>query len=485
MAATPSDEVFFCRGPERHCWLTAEDAAKCCNGFTRQSRVKVTKGDVVALEFYWRPVRTNESLPPFDGTSDRTQHLVFAHRLSELAESESAVRLERYPWLVAGWMTLKILERWIAYDHEPSLREAVAVQTAVDDLPAGTGRDVLKRIVKHIRGEPDLGHTICMLLVLYGAVLEDEAEWMLAADVYETVIDRANRVKEPDARPTAYQRLAYCRRQLGDLRSAAKAIRDGRHAARILGDTVAELRLRLVDANLTIHRGNYPKAAQQLDEIIALARAGENRAPLAMALHDRGIVALERNEADTAIATLFEAIETYDDPTLKQRAQLDLAWAFANVGWRDVAHDALVPLYLGATLRECRLNAAINLMDLAAQSGHAADFERYRQVVEGQELPARPHANYLLVLGQAYQRFGADGAAARWYEELHTFASARGLNEHVIKAEQGLEGIAPPTAPEPQPIGEQAVSVAVTLRERRMALAGDWSASPASHQLDV
>src|ERR1700722_10639461 len=480
MAATPSDEVFFCRGPERHCWLTAEDAAKCCNGFTRQSRVKVTKGDVVALEFYWRPVRTNESLPPFDGTSDRTQHLVFAHRLSELAESESAVRLERYPWLVAGWMTLKMVERWITYDHEPSLREAVAVQTAVDDLPAGTGRDVLKRIVKHIRGEPDLGHTICMLLVPSGPVLEDEAEWMPAADVYETVIDRANRVKEPDARPTAYQRLAYCRRQLGDLRSAAKAIRDGRHAARILGDTVAELRLRLVDANLTIHRGNYPKAANQLDEIIALARAEGNRVPLAMALHDRGIVALERNEADTAIATLFEAIETYDDPTLKQRAQLDLAWAFANVGWRDVAHDALVPLYLGATLRECRLNAAINLMDLAAQSGHAADFERYRQVVEGQELPARPHANYLLVLGQAYQRFGADGAAAHWYEELHTFASARGLNEHVIKAEQGLEGIAPPTTPEPRPIGEQAVSVAVTLRERRMALAGDWSASPAS-----
>jgi tetratricopeptide (TPR) repeat protein len=485
MAATPSDEVFFCRGPERHCWLTAEDAAKCCNGFTRESRIKVAKGDVVALEFYWRPVRPPESLPPIDGTSDRTQHLIFAHRLSELAESESAVRLERYPWLVAGWMTLKMVERWITYDHEPSLREAVAVQTAVDDLPAGTGRDVLKRIVKHIRGEPELGHTICMLLVLYGAVLEDEAEWILAADIYETVIDRANRVKEPEARPTAYQRLAYCRRQLGDLRSSAKAIRDGRNAARVLGDTVAELRLRLVDANLTIHRGNYPKAANQLDEIIALARAEGNRVPLAMALHDRGIVALERGEADTAIATLFEAIETYDDPPLKQRAQLDLACAFANIGWRDVAHDALFPLYLSATLRECRLNAAINLMDLAAQNGHAADFERYRQVVDGQELPARLHANYLLLLGQAYQRFGSDGAAAGSYEELRAFASARGLNEHVIKAEQGLRGIAPPTAPEPQPIGEQAVGVAVTLRERRMALAGDWSASPASHQLDV
>src|ERR1700722_15127076 len=181
MAETPSDEVFFCRGPERHCWLTAEDAAKCCNGFTRESRVKVTKGDVVALEFYWRPVRPPESLLPAAGTSARTQPLVFAPRLSEVAWREAALRLERYPWLVAGWMTLKMVERWITYDHEPSLREAVVVQTAVDDLPAGTGRDGLKRIVKHIRGEPDLGHTICMLLVLSGAVLEGEAEWMLAA----------------------------------------------------------------------------------------------------------------------------------------------------------------------------------------------------------------------------------------------------------------------------------------------------------------
>jgi tetratricopeptide (TPR) repeat protein len=463
----PHDDVYFCRGPERHVWVDPEDAEKCCNGYERGHHNVVGPDGDVYLEFYWHPV--GEPQPELVDLQP-SEHMPFVRRLAELATFSPNERVALSPPISAGWLTLRFAEDWMA-DGDRPLRQSVAVQGAVDDLPTGPDRDVLIRIIKHVRGEPAPGHTMCSLLVLYGAVLEDQSEWTLAADVYRMVVVNANRLREPEARPTAYERLAYCLRQTGAIDEANTALRDGLRTARVLGDRVGELRLELAAANAAAHAGNYPEATRRPDALIETARREGHRSMLALALHDRGIVAHDRDDAERAVALLYEAITTFESESRRQRAQGDLAAVFVALGWLDAAIDVLLPLYHGAVHRECRLNAAINMMDIAARQGRVRAFVRLQTELHGQELPARMRASYLLVLADGYRRLECD-AALETYRDALAFANRHGLHRHAWRANAALRGAASIEPVRPRAVPSHLERVVADVHDRRVALVG-------------
>jgi tetratricopeptide (TPR) repeat protein len=265
--------------------------------------------------------------------------------------------------------------------------------------------------------------------------------------------------------------LGYCRRQLGDLRSASRAFRRGRAAAGAIGDVASVLRIRVSEANMVTHRGNLPLASRLLDEIVADARAGHHWEPLAMALHDRGCLACDRGRPADAVADLFEALERYTDAARQQRALADLARALAAVGCTDAARDALTVVFQCADDRDCRWGAAINLLEIASLAGDDAAFERYCAWVSAESLPARMTASYLLRLAEAHQRAGRLAESAAAYRRLLAHAEQHTLNEYAMVADAGIGGLhrldpIPPVRP--VPILRE---VSAFLRARRKALA--------------
>jgi tetratricopeptide (TPR) repeat protein len=467
--------AYVCTGPERHSWLDPDDAAKCCNGYVRESRV-ARGAQSARLEFYWRAqdgrhdddLRPVHEIPLGEVRRDGVAHVVFFERLARFADAVSA----EWKAVVAGLLTMRLIDRFVASParaREPTFREFHWVRSAVDELEPERVRDTLRALLDN--AQAGNAGAITDLLFAYAGRLEDTAEWSLAADVYGTIIAHAKPLRERGRQPWAYNRLGYCHRQLGDLRAASRAFRRGRNVARAMGDAVSVLRIRVSEANLVIHRGNLPLASRRLDQIIADARAGQHWEPLAMALHDRGGLACDRGRPGDAVSYLFEALERYTDVAHQQRVLGDLARALAAIGCTDAARDALTVVFQCADDRDCRWAAAINLLEIASLAGDDAAFERYCRLVSAEALPARMTASYLLRLAEAHQRAGRLGESAAAYRRLLAHAEQHTLNEYVVVADSGIAGLHrldPIPAVRPAPIIAQ---VSAFLHARRQALA--------------
>lgn len=484
MPKSDQPRIYECCGPERHTWLDRDDAAKCCNGYRREKRI-IRDEDGARLEFYWQavetPVTADGQLQPAGQLRATPReinllgHTPFFDRLAQFTDTAAPA----WKSICAGMLTMRVIDRYAA-DREsaraPTFREYHWVRSAVDELEEGQVRDVLGALLDAARGiDESKTLSIPKLLFSYAWLLEDEAEWGVAEDVYNTVIEHANNLDEPDARPWSYCRLAYCLRQQGNVKDAAGALRRGRKVARDLKDVPAELRLRVAEANLTIHRGNISLASAQLDAVIADARSAGAPEALARALHDRGVLAREGDRHEEAAALLYEAYVTYTDEQLQVRVLHDLALTAKDLGWRDTARDAFLVLYLDGSRRESHLVAAINLMEIAADDGDAVSFERYRQALEDQPLSARHAASFQLRAAEGYRRFGRRSFAEVAYRTLLRHAEDHGLNEFIVKALDGLKADAPSPPLRSAPVPVQFAPVATTLRSRRLALTGAMS----------
>src|SRR5579862_1773346 len=276
-------DFFRCSGSERHTWVSADDAAKCCNGYRRAQRI-THDARGARIEFYWQPVDAPPDSPPAPepAAAEDTEvglrpkgvsHLAFFRRLGGLADDSPKQRTVK-----AGLLTLRLVDRWvyrISTHGGPSFRELVLVRRAIDAVPDDRTRDVLLKLTEAIREfSAEEVASLPSLLFGYGLLLETFAEWTLATDVYETAIRYA---VDPDDRrglPIVYGRLAFCHRQLGQISDAARAYEDGRVLARAVGDTGAELRLRNGEGHLAMHRGNVSAAIAIFDAVMRDARAG-------------------------------------------------------------------------------------------------------------------------------------------------------------------------------------------------------------------
>src|SRR5205085_2889280 len=116
----------------------------------------------------------------------------------------------------------------------------------------------------------DMG-TLAPRMVAYGQLLEYDAKWTLAADVYSSILGHTHPVQEADVATHAHLRRGFCLRQMGDIPGSLAAYQTAGDIAKSANDMVGVLSARIGEAKAAIARGNMPQAQQILDETITRA----------------------------------------------------------------------------------------------------------------------------------------------------------------------------------------------------------------------
>ena len=493
-ASTPAG-IYLCTGPLKHSWVAADDAAKCCNGYVREKRVtRDTQGNV-KLEFYWRPIDTGPPSEPEEATADIVQplplsaiesadedgeplstgglsHGAFFRRVAEITEDTSPTWRE----LTAGLLTLRLIDHWTTRHvtgRTPAVREYVLVRRAIDDVDDDRVHEVLLKMTDAMRelASEDVG-SIPKLLFAYGLLLEEAAEWPLAIDVYETLLEQAHRPDEHDGIPLVYLRLGLCHRRMGRLCQASAIYQRGLRVARMLSDTTGALRIRVSEADLAIEQGDLETATDILDEVIAEAdpERDAERETRSRACHERGLIAMRLGQYEAAAPLLYEAFAGYDDAAAQVRVLADLATTLSTLGARAGARDALHILYDLTEQPDIRLNAAIHLLRLAAEDGDAATFEEWRHAIESGPMGTRHKCQFYYRLAEGYHRLGQWQTASLAYRLLAMLARDNDLKDFAARADEGLRGDAPPLVPQLTRVSATVAAVTAALKGSRAVL---------------
>ena len=373
-------------------------------------------------------------------------HLAFFEAAGDQTEEQPAYRAA-----VAGLLAMRLVDRWVlagAGDRPPTLRELEAVRRAIEHVDDGPVREILRNLDAALTTSwGKLARHVPVVLAAYAGILKKEGTWACAADVYATVASVAPLCDGKELVPSAYLDMGYCYRMVGGrLVEAERAYRRAGAIANLQGDEYSALLSRIGIAKVHIDRGNLPMAQETLDTLIQEVASrsspveGPLRDVLARARHDRGVVAYQRKDFQTAAAFFHAAVVDYTDDLPKSNALCDLGTAMVDLGLPGAAHDAYLVVYHTATDPYWRAIAGLNLMQLAFRRDQETVFERYRQEL-AIPLPAMQEAAYHQLVGEGLHRFGRDDAAREALTRAVDLATRYQLNQIRLESEALLTEI--------------------------------------------
>jgi tetratricopeptide (TPR) repeat protein len=369
-------------------------------------------------------------------------HLAFFEALAAEPDEQSA----RWRQLSAGLLALRLFDGWLRHVTRGELAVDPArlsmVRLAVEAMePDATERPVLLGLLDAILAPGRRVDVVRGHLLAYAKRLQLDGSWRLAADVYRTFVEsRHPHDLSGDAMEAAFQ-CGYCYRMAGDIDEAAVAYDLGEAIAIASRDTFGQLRARVGQAKLTAHRGNLPKAEEELDAVIRAAEEAGCERALSLALSDRMAIAGRRGQYEEAATFGYRALRICRSDVERERILSDIATALGDAGHRQAARDAHLVLMHTARDRSMALVATANLLVLAVEDGDELSFERYRRALAEVALPAELHARSQLAIGDGYRRFGHDDQAVAAYETALAVAEQHALNDVVITAEAALRAM--------------------------------------------
>lgn len=348
----------------------------------------------------------------------------------------------------AGLVVLRLFDQWVESDYTLSPTDLwgwTAVRDAVYQMGATSpARTILEGIVAEIRiGGRDGGYAagVVSRLVAYGRVLSFEGRFDLAADVFQTIADHAER-SQPDITIDASMQLGYCLRVLGHFDRAADAYSKAGALATVHGDRPKQLRARIADAKIAIDVGNLPTAEAILDDVILSAGDHELSEVRGIALHDRAGVAFRRKDYPLAVQFVHTALASLKNPAARDNALSDLGAYFATLGMLDAARDTHLILSHTASEQYTRWVATINLLEIAAIDRCEPVFEQYRRELADVSLPPALRVSYLLYVGRGCIEFDRSDAAGPLLSEALELASRFRLNQLAYEAEEAIAALA-------------------------------------------
>lgn len=400
---------------------------------------------------------------------ERVRHLPFFTELASLDEADPSWRA-----VSAGLVLLRLVDAWIEEGASVVTADGWGVRSVaacLEEVPAQmSARSVLLSALEALRAaRPGDMHAVAPRLLAYARLLDLDAKWALAADVYETVIAHTDPSHDCEDAISAHLWLSYCRRQLGDFDAAeAIALQAGR-LAQGADDLVGTLHARIAEAKVSIARGNYPRAEVMLDDTIRLAETSDLRQFRASALQERAAVAQLKGEYEYAIRLGYDALDSLADDRQRDRVLGDIAGAFYSLGVRSAARDAYMLLSVTAQEQYVRWTSAINLMEIAADDGSLPLFERHRRHLESAALPPPLRAQFLLHAGSGMARLGDVAGARRRLAEAVAFAQQHGINHVGFDAEAQLERLSdvPHARPPERAMPKTLETIARDLRQRQ------------------
>ena len=376
-------------------------------------------------------------------------------------------------WRVAhaSLVVLRYVSDWMSSQAggPANFARARSALSAVDDLPAGNlTRDVLRRVLDAMDGAPT-GEVrlIAPELMACARELDLDAKWVLAIDVYDVVLEYVRAESHPEMVVDALLRRGHCLRELGEHADASESFAAAALLAERAGYAMGLFRAQIGEAKLIIARGNLSLADAMLERIAARARGLGLKWALSKAMHERAEIAHLRGDHHLAIRYAFNALRGSNEITERDRILGDLASYFYMLGARSVARD--VYLILSSTSREQsqRWVETINLMQLAADDGLRSEFERYKQLLEHEELSASLRTEFLLHVGRCYQQFGDFNAARVWLDRALENAEAQSLNRLLFEIEEARGNNAARTSGAPTPSVELPHEIGVIAKRLR------------------
>lgn len=402
-------------------------------------------------------------------------HLAFYEALAVLDESDAL-----WKETVAGLLTLRLFDSWsLVHRRRERLQawEVAGVAEAVNELPQShLARGPLAAVVAAVR-EPGATPALALpLLTDYARALRFEAKWLLAADVFATMLANAYGGREEMLITAAYHR-GYCLRMAGELDAAAASYDEGRALAASCGNEAGLLEADVSHAALALHRGNLPAAEALLDGVIARAGGSACTQVLAHALHERAHVAARRGRYDDAVVFAYRALPLCAEAAERDRILGDIATAMGDAGHHAAAWDGHLVLTATARAQETRWVAVVNLIELAALRGDEVNFERFRSDLAGRSLPAYLLAHYHLYTGIGYRQFNQPESAERELGEAIAVAQRFELNEVRLRAEGALAlpsgtAVVRPAASEPAAPVAKVIEALRAMREMAQATIG-------------
>jgi tetratricopeptide (TPR) repeat protein len=406
----------------------------------------------------------------FDSDS-KLRHLAFFEEIATLEEEESDA------WLTAtaGLVTLRLVDAWLesgvgnASDDEWNFRSVCAAVEKVNER--SPVRSLLTSVLMAIReGRPNVKAVVPSLMA-FAKALEWDAKWNLAVDVYQTLLAHLHPVENGDASAAAHLRLGSCYRNLQRTDAAAVAYNAAMSIAMAAGDMDGVLRARIGEAALASLRGNLPEAATILDSALTSANGPGLRDARATALGERSAVAILSGQYELGIRLAYSALVEMQSSTDRDRVLNNIATAFSRLGVFSAARDAYLVLSATAQEQYMRWTATLNLLDVASMSGSEVLFESYRRQLAGAPLVPQLQANFEMMLGEGYRRFGKFDKARQHLDRAVALAQTHSLNQLLIEAEVALtreETSAPPRRSEVSSTLETQ-EVARALQEMRVA----------------
>lgn len=370
-------------------------------------------------------------------SESRLRHFAFFEEIASLEESDPSYRSA-----AAGLVVLRLVDAWLEEAPHASVDDEwglLAIQGAIEAVDDGTPiKTLLGRVVQSLRSaRPDI-HVVTTPLMAYGQALEYDAKWLLAADVYQSVLAHLHPADDADASIAAYLRLAQCYRALSDVGPATEAFAAAAEIATTSGDMIGVLRARIGEAQVAMIKGNFPGAERILDQTIEQAVGPELRDVRSRALHDRATVAYHRRQYEFAIQLAYDALAISQSPMQRDRILGDIAVSFMDLGVYSAARDAYLVISATAQEQFARWSATLNLMEIAFKTGVETQFELYRRQLADEKLPPQMTAAFELNTGLGYQVFGESNKAQHHLHRALALATQYGFNQYLFEAEEAL-----------------------------------------------
>ena len=408
------------------------------------------------------------------------RHLAFFEALGSLGENSDAARR-----VTAGLVVLRLVDDVCLHELLGPRNVSIALRPVAEAVavlrdPDRAGRDLsaILQLIGRSTGPIDRA-AMGELLLAYGRTLDLEANWELAADVFQTAAEIAP-ATAPAIGIDADTMLGAAARRAGEWDASSDAYARAVHTASVAGDLRRALKAEVGLANNDFARGNLPAADEMLDSVMADARTNGFSDVTALALHTRASVAHHRGHYADAVELAYDALTLTTDESARDVILTDIGSAFAELGMRDAARDAHLIASVTSRSPMVRGLATLNLMELASLDGMEEAFDTYAAAVAHMPLEARFRAYYLLYFAQGEQRLGRVQAAARSLQQAKQFAAGNGMHQVLFEAEAALATLAgASSAPvairaEPAPkIPDSARRIAGELTQmRELALAG-------------
>ena len=368
------------------------------------------------------------------------RHQIYFDTLGSMREDSASWRS-----VFAGLSVLRLID---AYSETGSplnpagWAQLHSVRAAIEALNDGDPvRGVLTRVLEEVTTRGQIDETVFRSLVAYGRVLDYDASWGLATDVFSTVAKLTRPEKNARLAVEAHVAVGGAARRNGDWEVSARAYSQAAYIADTLGDRQGVLTVQIGIANTYMAKGNLPQAQAILDDVLIQAREQLLTDVQADALHARAALAQRQGTSAEGVKLAYEALNLTAKPASRDAILEDIAAMFTEIGLRDAARDTHLLLVATAQAQWVRWLATINLMELAALDGMEEPFDAYAAELRNAEMGTWLRSHYLLFLGEGLERFGRYEAAEQALEEGVAYASANQIHAVTFKAEEILAAV--------------------------------------------